>query len=205
MDFTHYTHPIDGRKYVRVSRVLDVLHDEGLAEWREIVGKREADERVDSAADWGREIHEITRAMDMNQPFTLTDRCMVMALRYTSWRDDFVTQFLSIEKTYFSKKHGFACTIDRIALLKHSSFPQIIDLKSGRINKKKFALQMGAYRTAAEENGIRTRDPIILPLDKNYDQVEIPLRPITVEDNGERDVFLNLLSVYRYMTGERWQ
>ena len=207
MNFTHYTNPLDGRQYVRVSLVLALLHDEGLYQWREIVGREEANRRVAEAADTGTEIHDITRHFDIAGELPdIPERSLIPVMRYITWKEKYVTRILKREEVFYSAKHGFACTVDLIAQILTNKLPQICDLKSGAIKKKKFALQMGAYWIAVREMGIETGVPLILPLDKKEDAVDKMVKAIPMENYLEAgDAFLDLLSVYRFMTGEIWK
>jgi hypothetical protein len=204
MDFTHYDGP-DKRKYVRVSRVLDIIADDGLQKWRELVGPEEANRRAQDAADWGSEVHDIIKRLNQGKEVNeIPDRSVEMVMRYLAWREQWVEKMLHVERVLYSQKYGFAGTADIIAILKGSKLPQIIDIKTGAIRKKKFALQIsGAYKIAAKEEGIETGKGVILPLDKKDDSGE-EVKAITLEDTGSQEAFLNALGVYRYMTGEKW-
>lgn len=204
MNFTHYDGP-DGRKYVRVSRVLSIIADKGIQRWREIVGTEEADRRKREAADWGTEVHDITTKMDLGEWPEIPERSLFMVMRYVEWRDKYVTRVISTEKPYYSVEHGFAGTIDLIATLKNSILPSIIDKKTGGINKKAFTLQVaGAYKLLATENGIETAQPLILPLDKKVQDAGA-LEVIPLNEEGAQEAWLNVLGLYRWMTNEKWE
>jgi hypothetical protein len=203
-DFTHYTNPDDHRQYVRVSQVLDMIKDDGIQRWREVVGKDEADRRTSNAAEIGTEVHDVIKEINLGRDPDIPDRSFNMVMRYLAWKDRWVEKILFAERTFFSKKYGFACTIDLGLVLRGAKVPILADIKTGGIRKKKFGLQVaGAYKIAAKENGIDTGKAIILPLDKKVKDAE-EFEVITLEDEGCAQGFLDALGVYRYMTGEKW-
>jgi hypothetical protein len=211
-DFTHYEK--DGKKYARVSNIVHCVTDSGLKKWRGIMGDDEADRQMKYAGDWGTMMHSLIQVI--NETGDLPDNpdpgaeepwhaILPKLLSYLAYKEEMITKILHTEKVFLSKKYGFGCTIDLIALLKGNTKPRILDIKTGAIRRKHFELQMGLYQIAAEENGIVTADPLIIPISRKGDGGE-SITPITLNNMKEaREAGLAALQIYRYMTGERWE
>lgn len=58
-----------------------------------------------------------------------------------------------VERSFYSAKHRFACTVDWICGQEYSRRAMLVDWKTGAEAKDKWLLQMAAYAQCVKENG----------------------------------------------------
>ncbi|OPX88976.1 MAG: hypothetical protein A4E53_01709 [Pelotomaculum sp. PtaB.Bin104] len=85
----------------------------------------------------------------MNPPSKVDQYVMA----YYKWKDAFPHKFMPIEHTVYSKKYGYAGTLD--AIVEDSSGKTwLIDFKTSNGIYNEMGLQLVAYKTAVEEMGL---------------------------------------------------
>lgn len=187
---------IDGRKYTRVTRILETVRNPGLEQWRGRVGNTEANRKAKEANATGTAVHEaIERALKTGFLEPVKDSAepeYKNCIRaFKEWQGTRQVVPLHLEKRVWSR-HGFAGTVDLI------EEGIITDWKtSGRISDS-YWLQLNAYADLVREClNLDIKKIRVVRLDKNLGTFEEVVRD--VEPNLQT-AFLNLFYFHRTWT-----
>ena len=152
-------------------------------------------------ADLGSRVHEVAEAWAKNEPIpTVEDDMTGMVASLLAWLDAQAPEFLAIEATVWSEKHGYAGTLDLIALM--GGLVTFGDYKTGKAVYPEVALQIAA---AANADYILGPDGTQYELPKLERAVAVSLRPqgytqYDVDLHGAFDTFLGLLEAHTWQT-----
>ena len=169
---------------------------------------------TNSAADTGTEVHALCEAIAKGED---PGRIHPDLQGYVDGWQAFITQhdpeFLWIEQTVFSEKHGFAGTMDSLAVIDGKNV--IVDIKSGKATYPEVALQLALYANAdyvlelvdAQPSLTSVTEPTIrqVPLPKIDGAIVVHLRPdyaevvpVDIHDPAVLDTALALMHVHRW-------
>lgn len=169
----HYTTP-DGNVYPSVTTVLSVLNTDALEEWRERIGREEAQKISEHASSRGTDLHAVLESYLKNEAITFPEdprskvRIMFNRMKRVLGRvDNIVAQEIPL----YSDKLKVAGRCDLIA--EFDSIPSIIDFKGADKAKKKdwigsYFQQVTGYSLMFEERtGIQVNQIVILMCGEN--------------------------------------
>jgi hypothetical protein len=86
---------------------------------------------------------------------------------FLKWVKELDITIVENEKTVFSEKYKYAGTLDILAKVNHDKETTLIDIKTGKDIYPESALQVSAYKSALEEQGIKIKECAILLLMEN--------------------------------------
>jgi len=189
---------IDGKKYPRVTAILNIIHRPELERWRGELGNIEADRIRDDMAAIGTSLHNICRLFNRDQSFEIPARSQIgqMFETYRQWFETAIDTVIETEQLVVSRKFGYAGTFDLLAVLKGDTTPSVIDLKTSKDFWPTMALQLAAYREALLEEGKKVDRRLVIRIDK----LETGKLQIKEYSQHARDfnAFLAALSLFRY-------
>lgn len=195
------TYVRDGRKYDRVTEVLQVIND-GLSFLRK---NEKFEEMYTASGEEGTDYHALLDDI-VNDRETPKTTLLAVKNRYPIMMDGveiFRTWFHeTVEEVVWARvepifctRYFFAGTPDAIFVLKGDKHPVIVDFKRTAGFYKKMALQLGAYRYLVENYlKIKNCERAILRISK-----ENKMSPVKYLRDHDRDLngFLNFLGGYR--------
>lgn len=148
------TYVLDGKHYTRVTRILDVIKDDGIEAWKAKVGPEEAKRILEEASDFGTRVHTIVEGVNLNPTgYRNTDAELEPWYdSYSEWFHDNVIEVLGSETTVRSEHYRYAGTYDMKLRLRDER-PYMGDAKTNRTAvSPKARLQMAAYVQAERED-----------------------------------------------------
>lgn len=172
-DNVHYR--INGKLYVRVSRVLDIAPKKGLDDWRKRIGEENAEDIMNTMADMGGKVHDVTMHSDrgdrkaMNAMINADPWLIPFLASWDEWVRNYVKKWVAIEHVVWSDKYMVAGRTDRIAVIHGDNQPSTIDIKTGGLWEE-FGLQLALYKKFHNERE-RTKIQRTLVVGWNYDRV----------------------------------
>lgn len=196
---TDSTYVVGGSHYTRVTRVLNVLHNEGIEAWKLKVGAEEAKRILEEASSFGTRVHSIVEGINLDpHGYRCQDAEMLPWFEaYHDWWHANVRATVSSERLVLSHVHRYAGTLDMILDLKDGR-RVIVDAKTNRTSVSSTArLQMSAYAHAlveTEDEEIDGRLVVWMPSSK-------PGKLVVMEfDNPQDDwdAFEAALTLYRW-------
>jgi hypothetical protein len=168
--------------------------------------------KKDKSADIGTMIHDWlekfikSRLAKENPPELPVNIEMRKAISsFFEWARQNKVQLISSERKIYSKKYGYAGTLDLEAMVNGKR--TIVDFKTSNAIYDEYFIQTSAYLMALEEETGQTYDggAIILRLPKSQDG-KFEARGITREEANEFiDVFLSCLRIYQWKMGIKRQ
>jgi len=189
---------IDGKKYPRVTTILEIIHRPELERWRGDLGNVEANHVKHEAAEIGTSLHNVCRLFNRDQSFEIppTSQIGQMFDTYRQWFEVVIDTVIETEQLVVSKKFGYAGTFDLLAVLKGDTIPSVIDLKTSKDFWPTMALQLAAYREALLEEGKEVDRRLVVRVDK----LEAGKLQVKEYSQHARDfnAFLNALGLFRY-------
>jgi hypothetical protein len=195
---THYE--LDGRRYVRVTTVLNTINQPGLARWRAKVGNDEADRISREATEHGTRLHEILARFNRQEPLGEVGDLEPCVERYMAWVVEHVHAIRSAERLVLSHDHGYGGTPDAVAEMQDGDLA-LLDFKTSKWRQPTptFALQLAAYRLALAENDVLCRRRIVLqfPSDAPGELLVHEYR----EHRADTMAWLDCLRLYRWLEG----
>lgn len=189
---------VDGRRYPRVTAILDIIHRPELERWRAELGNAEADRIMCETAQIGICLHHICRLFNQDQSFDMpaTSQIGRMFATYKQWFETAVDTVVGTEQLVVSRKFGYAGTFDVLAVLKGDVAPSVIDLKTSKDFWPTMALQLAAYREAVLEEGRVVNRRLVVRIDRS-DTQRLQVKEYT-EHARDFNAFLAALSLVRY-------
>ena len=189
---------IDGKKYPRVTTVLNIIHRPELERWRAELGNVEADRIRDYTAEIGTSLHNVCRLYNRDQSFEMPTTSQIgrMFDTYRKWFDMAIDTVIETEQLVANKKFGYAGTFDLLAVLKGDTIPSVIDLKTNKDFWPTMALQLAAYREALLEEGKKVDRRLVVRIDK-LETGKLQVKEYT-RHTKDFNAFLAALSLFRY-------
>jgi len=189
---------IGGKKYPRVTTILNIIHRPELERWRGDLGNIEANRVMHEAAEIGTSLHNVCRLFNRDQSFEVptTSQIGQMFNAYRQWFEMVIDTVIETEQLVVSKKFNYAGTFDLLAVLKGDTLPSVIDLKTSKDFWPTMALQLAAYREALLEEGKEVNRRLVVRIDK----LETGKLEVKEYSQHARDfnAFLAALSLFRY-------
>lgn len=184
----------DGNPVPSVTQVIGEFLKVGNRYVNVFTGATIPAEQFEAAADWGTAVHTaIHYYLDNDLDEDSLSPALHMALdQFTAWRKDYDPEILSHEQRVYSKKYGYAGTLDLNCRIKGKL--TIVDYKTGAYGMA--GPQIAAYAQAdKEENGggMRRRAVLHLPKNGNGGYKFVPLSGL-----NDWNFFLSRLNTYNY-------
>lgn len=166
LDSRFYLHPQTGEPYPSVTTILEAYPKSAqFYEWLKEVGKH-SDEVRDNAGEEGGNVHRMCDEYDSGCEISILGHNgkpqfkqieWAMFERYVEFRNRFPQiQLIESEKHYYSHKHIFAGTLDRIfyinVLINNKIEKWLIDIKTSNSLYAHYWCQLAAYKEMYEEN-----------------------------------------------------
>lgn len=187
---THYN--IDGKKYNRVTSVLDYFLPKPLLEWALKEGRKEYKNKTKTAKSIGKRVDKIATAIVNKQHWKVTDKdhpAVRNCVRgFQNWLNEEKPDILDTQVTCYDEKLGIAGTRDL------RTYDTIIDIKCANRISLSYWLQLAAYVKLSK---LPITHIAVLRLDKLTGDNQYKRIPY---DEILWLMFLNLLSYYRYAT-----
>jgi len=197
---------VDGERLVSVTTVLGVINRPGLNAWRARLGNDEADRIGREAAGIGTAVHKLCELLNLGQePDELTPEVAPFFLAYRRWLREHVAAVLHAEKLVISRTHGFAGTVDLVAVLHGDDAPVVLDIKTANTDfgLHEWGLQTAAYALALAEEGVECARRVIVRLPKTEPGKlhvhELPPERLMYDQHA----FRAALALYRWQTEAR--
>ena len=189
---------IDGKKYPRVTAILNIIHRPELERWRAELGNVEADRIRDDLAQIGTSLHNVCRLFNRDQSFEIpaTSQIGRMFDSYRRWFGMMIDAVIETEQLVVSKKFSYTGTFDLLAVLKGDVAPSVIDLKPSRDFWPPIVLQLAAYREALLEEGKKVNRRLVVRIDK-LETGKLEIKEYT-QHARDFNAFLAALSLFRY-------
>ena len=189
--YKDYYH-IEGKKYDRVTAILDYFTPKSLLEWRDKVGVVEAKEKQKAGKADGTRVHTLTEQMDNGKYVKFTDYDTVSVKNciegYRRWKETEKPTILAMEKVVFNDRLGIAGTFDR------ELTNTLVDIKSSNQISRTAWLQLAIYNYMMD----KPKDKLaVLRLDKMTSEYEYKAIQYDVR---LADVYIGLLNYYRFVT-----
>jgi hypothetical protein len=138
----------------RITAEAAIDHRLELAGWVEMGGKdgavglltRAATVVTEKAAITGSDVHSYAEAISRGQDVEVPEHLAPYVAAYRTWIADFAPEFLAAEEMVCSVTHGYAGTLDAIAVIAGGTW--LIDYKTSKGVYPETALQLAAYGRA---------------------------------------------------------
>lgn len=159
------------RSQVQPGRAYDEIEIETI--WK--AAKRAHTQKKEEAGSIGVLVHNWvdTYSKGENPPMPINEKAQGAIQRFLAWVIENDVKFLSNEQPCYSKKYGYAGTIDGICLIDKKLY--IFDLKTSSGIWDEYLLQVAAYKQARQEEYPEEKydgDCIILRVGKDEGEVE---------------------------------
>lgn len=145
---------INNKPVPSVTKIISVIHNEGLLRWYGKLGLFEAEKQKNLAASFGDTIHTGIEALVNGQkPTYSNDRIMTTLNNFEAWSKENIKEWIGFEKAVYHDDLLYAGTTDAFAILKDGR-KIMLDFKTSRKFSSKFSLQLTAYinATRIEDN-----------------------------------------------------
>jgi hypothetical protein len=144
---------INGKKYPRLSAIVEQIPNIALRNWKKRVGKDAAREISEESSTWGSKVHKITEHHDHQDCIKIDDmlneiggkNLLIPLLTWDSWVGEFVNKWIAIEKIVWSDELRVAGTVDRVGRLKGDKCLSICDIKTGPLYDE-IGIRLFGYR-----------------------------------------------------------
>lgn len=146
---------VDGQRWPGVTTIIgSVINKPFLNDWRERVGKREADEIRDHAAAHGTFVHTLASLHAEGEVYIPMgeDRSGEAALQvhaFKEWWDTYVDELVGTEIFIAHPTYHYAGALDFLVRMAGDKLITLVDIKSGKTVGKEARAQTAAYREAA--------------------------------------------------------
>lgn len=189
---------IDGKKYPRVTAILNIIHRPELERWRGELGNVEADRVRDDMAQIGTSLHHVCHLFNRDQSLEIsaTSQLGRMFDTYRKWFEMTIDTVVETEQLVINKKFSYAGTFDLLAVLKGDATPSVIDLKTSKDFWPTVALQLAAYREGLLEEGKKVDRRLGVRIDK-LETGKLQVKEYT-QHARDFNAFLAALSLFRY-------
>jgi len=139
----------------------------------------------------GKDIHKIIQNLSKGGKVEKTKEIKGYIEAYEKFKADVPFRILATEKIVYSKKYGYAGTLDAIIKFKNGELA-IIDFKTGKYVYREASIQLSAYKQALEEMYPKKKKPdktfvVHLKSDGTYS---------LIEKNASFQIFLALKKVW---------
>jgi hypothetical protein len=187
---------------IKAGKTLTPVHWKMSLETR--MGTQKASQKqLTQAGDIGTEVHNLvewTIRTQLSQKVgpspKIRDAAQWAFMAWEDWRKSVDLKPIAVEQVVYSKKHGYAGTLDLLAEV--NGVLTVIDWKTGKAVYSEAHLQNAAYRQAIREMG--HGDPqqgIVVRLPKNIEDPEF--EAVVADDEGKSfDTFLHVLELWKW-------
>lgn len=155
---------VDGVRYDRVSKVLDIINKPNIIAWMKEKGLDEAQRILEEAGRIGTAVHAMCEEVFHGRDPWSSVEGTELEPYYTAfvpWYEEHVGQVIFVERTLWSDEYGFCGTVDEVAELRNmgiNGIPDgslaVLDIKTSRWNSWTYRLQTAFYKIAIEEKDL---------------------------------------------------
>lgn len=188
---THYR--IDGKKYDRITSVLDYFTTKEMMDWALTIGKEERERIKTEAISTGKKVDEVAQAIMGGHPYDIANEGQAVkncVEGFKRWLNEEKPKISDWQVTLVDNEFGVAGTYDIRA------GNTIIDIKCSNRISPNYWLQTAMYAKILENPPVA--HIAILRLDKLTSDYEYVVKPI---DYKLVDIYKGLLDYYRYIKG----
>lgn len=150
-----HTYIINGIAYTRVTRILDVIRNEGLEAWKMRLGADEVKRVLEESAALGTRVHAVVESIN-HEPHAYQceeEELQPYADSYREWYHANVAETVLTETRVHSDKYRYAGTFDALLRMRDGSLA-LCDAKTSRTAvSASTRLQLALYLLAARELG----------------------------------------------------
>ena len=169
----------DGVEYYSVTSVMQIIHDEAFHRLRGLKGNFDMDNIMDRAGYIGNVVDDYFTKILLLKPYDYKDQPVEIYSRVSAlekWVFENVDHVNAVQKRYFSRKNGCCGTIDALLTLRGRKRPDLVDLKTGKLDLPKWGIQTGTYKDTMKESGEVVNRRLILHSveGKNPNLIELP-------------------------------
>jgi hypothetical protein len=144
---------IDGSRYSRVTDVISAtIRRKQLEEWKQRVGKEEAERVANETSAYGERLHEMLAWHDRGN-MRMVDAMLRETIEFlpsvnvwSTWATKWIKKWLIIEGILFSPKLRIAGRVDRVGEFKGDDAPCVGDFKTGTTVYDETGIQLGLYK-----------------------------------------------------------
>jgi hypothetical protein len=153
-DFKKYV--INNVEYPRVSDIISVIERKEIREWKERVGKEEAEKIAKETSEYGTMVHDVTMWNDMNKMKKVEKMIKEKEwliphwIAWFDWVNEYVEKIHHVELVVWSEKLKCAGRIDRVMTIKGDKKPSIVDIKTGNLYDD-IGIQLAGYKELYNE------------------------------------------------------
>jgi len=135
----------------RITAEAAVAHHDEIAGWIEMSGRdgavglltKAATQKRDAAADVGARVHELAEAVSRGDHIEAEEEVAPYIAAYRQFQADYRPQFLALEEMACSLTHGYAGTLDSIAVIDGAVW--MLDNKTSKGVYPETGMQLAAY------------------------------------------------------------
>lgn len=184
-----------------VTTILQVINKPFLLGWYGKHGTAECTRIKQESADFGKTCHDIIEQLVLGKDVDLTQADPLIQSIVTSLQEWMrLVNFTLVglpEQTIYSKVHGYAGTLDCIALI--YGVPTLIDWKTSSDVYPEYTLQVAAYHEAVREMGLATPSiGLIVRMDKKTARVHPQAVPL---GGAAFEAFLSAKALWTWLQG----
>jgi len=156
--------------YISATSVLGLIVPDGLKKW--FVNNDGATVRrvSEQAADRGTKIHDLIEQINLRREIAIDIEFTEIIKQYKIFLSEVRPEFIHTEKDLQSDRFGFSGRAD--AIVRIGDRQEIWDFKTGRVSTTT-GWQLGAYKIAAEEMGIRVDGLRVVQVNPKLNKVEV--------------------------------
>jgi hypothetical protein len=210
---THYD--IEGVGMLpRVTKIVEVIHNPGLAFWASRVGKEEARRIGREAAEHGTMVHTYCERLLRGEAFMVTlgqmaaagasDAAIRSVTTFSGWLRENKPKVIAIEQLVWTQEGdmGWAGTFD--FLLEIRGHRVLVDLKSSKRYSPNFPMQLAGYDLAIEQDAPWYPDLLMVLRIPSNNPTEVIERPFTPDERAEsQEAFMNAAWLYSWRERHR--
>lgn len=167
-----------------------------LAAWYKKTSEKKIEQVMTTTSDLGTRAHKAFESILKNEKPELTPDIQPLVQSFTKWKNDNNVKALHLEKTVFSKRYGYAGTLDFVGYVNGEL--TIIDWKTSKNYKITNGWQMGAQRLAALESLNISKDCGLMGVQISRDSGELKTFKYQHIESVE-NAFLNSLEVFKML------
>ncbi len=167
---------IDGRQYPRVTSILGIIAKPQLLYWYGKNGTAKCKAIISESQEIGTRVHKyienILRSGQLDLENETNANVVKALMAFQDWRKSNRLEPEKLEYTVYSRKHGYAGTMDYLGLCNNKLV--IMDWKTSNAIYPESRLQVAAYAKAVNEmDGRRVKKGVICRFDKKNGSFEV--------------------------------
>jgi len=200
---------LEGKKYVRVTKAIDIIAKPEFYRWYAKFGYRKCKQIMENRSTFGTRMHKYHEDYlydkDISEDLEKdTDEMKMSLIKFKDWVAQYIVEVKGLEVRIFSEEHMYGGTGDCLAICKNlctdgKNQKLFIDWKSGKKLYDNYFLQLAAYVFGYEEmTGERLDGGCLV----RFRDGKVEHQCVTRDDlKKEYSVFLSALHIWRWKHG----